>query len=91
MQETLSKIKVLYRDLNYELQDTEVDQLNSFGGANIGNLQVLKSAAGYYLGDLYFDKDMAGWFPYSRESNEYWSTREQAEEALRTGNYFPKF
>lgn len=34
-----------------------------------GNLQILKSAAGYYLGRLYYDKEMEGWFPYSRDTN----------------------
>jgi len=40
-------------------------------------LEVLKSAAGYYIGTL----DEAG-APYSRESEEYWQTFEEAERAL---------
>lgn len=40
---------------------------------------VLKSAAGYYVGTLYWDADMNGWFPYSRDT-DYMT----AEEAIGT-------
>ena len=43
-------------------------------------LQVLRSAAGYYIGT--FD-DESG--PCTRESVEYWAKREDAKEALDTG------
>jgi hypothetical protein len=49
-----------------------------FGGVN-HPLTIIKSAAGYYIGTL--DEDGA---PYSRESEEYWRGREEAEEVLRT-------
>jgi hypothetical protein len=39
-------------------------------------LQVLKSEAGYYLGT----RDDTG--PFSRESQEYWKTPREANEAL---------
>lgn len=42
-------------------------------------LQILKSAAGFYLGTA--DDDG----PCSRESEEYWSDRGAAEAALRAG------
>lgn len=42
-------------------------------------LEVLESAAGFYLGT--FDP-MEG--PVSRDSEEYWATREKAETALTT-------
>lgn len=44
-------------------------------------LQVLRSAAGYYLGTF----DAEG--PVSRESVEYWPQRTQAEDALRSGGW----
>ncbi len=47
-------------------------------------LQALKSNAGWYLGTV----DKEG--PVSRESEQYWSTKEEAEEALRTSQWFQK-
>jgi hypothetical protein len=49
-----------------------------FGGQDYP-LQVCESAAGYYLGTR-----MPNGEPYSRESAEYWRTREEAETALRS-------
>lgn len=49
------------------------------GGLDHGNLQVLKSAAGYYVGHLYYDKDAQAWWPYDRQSDGYWNTREEAQ------------
>lgn len=49
-----------------------------FGGVSLP-LKVLPSPVGYYLGTL--DHDGA---PYSRESEEYWKTREDAEVALKS-------
>lgn len=64
---------------------------NQFGGKDHSNQQVLKSAAGYYIGDLYYDEEMGGYFPYSRDSQEYWATREEAQKALDTDNWSPRF
>jgi hypothetical protein len=50
----------------------------TFGGVSLP-LEVLPSAAGYYLGTLDHDG-----MPYSRESEEYWKTREEAEAALNS-------
>jgi hypothetical protein len=46
------------------------------------SLQVLKSAAGYYIGKT----DSQG-FPYSRNSVEYWGKQSDAQIALDTGNF----
>ncbi|MEM7775923.1 MAG: hypothetical protein AAF732_09965 [Pseudomonadota bacterium] len=54
-----------------------------FGNAN-APLQILKSAAGYYIGTL----DKAG-LPFTRESACYWDTRKAAESALQSG-LFPQ-
>jgi hypothetical protein len=43
-------------------------------------LQVLRSAAGYYLGTFSEDEG-----PVSRESDCYWDTQEEAEAALESG------
>lgn len=48
-----------------------------FGGVDLP-LQVCRSAAGYYLGTLTEEGE-----PYSRESEEYWRSREEAERALK--------
>lgn len=45
-------------------------------------VQVVRSAAGYYLGTSNEDD-----FPVSRESVEYFKTQEQAEQALASGNW----
>lgn len=42
-------------------------------------LEVLKSAAGFYIGTSTQDG------PYSRESVEYWPTDAKAREALKNG------
>ena len=47
-------------------------------------LQVLQSAADYYVGTC--DEDG----PVSRESNEYFKNRETAEQALADGNWSQK-
>jgi hypothetical protein len=50
-----------------------------FGGVSLP-LEVLPSAAGFYLGTRDHDGT-----PYSRESEEYWATCEEAEAALKAG------
>jgi hypothetical protein len=47
-----------------------------FGGRRLA-LQVCRSAAGFYLGTLRENGE-----PFSRESKEYWPTRQEAERAL---------
>jgi hypothetical protein len=48
-------------------------------------LQVCKSAAGFYLGTR--DDDGA---PFTRESQEYWRKCERAEHALASGRWTQK-
>lgn len=43
-------------------------------------LQVMESQAGFYIGR----RDTDG-SPYSRESQEYWPTQKEAEEAFKQG------
>lgn len=45
-------------------------------------LKVLKSNAGFYIGREYFDEEIGGYLPYSRESN-YFKERSQAEHYFR--------
>jgi len=47
----------------------------------ISEVKILKSAAGYYIGYLYFDTDMKVWLPYDRISG-YYATKEDAAEDL---------
>jgi hypothetical protein len=66
----------------------EVDQLNELHGINVPHLQVLKSAAGYFIGSLCkADWHPTFWEPNFRHSEQYWETREDAESALITGLY----
>lgn len=60
-----------------------------FGGIDTGHPQVLKSAAGYYIGELAVDTN-GRWAPWSRNSQYYWATREEATLALINANYEPK-
>lgn len=55
------------------------DELARLIGGSRLPLQVLRSAAGYYIGTA----DEGG--PVSRESAEYWATREIAQAALDAG------
>jgi hypothetical protein len=48
-------------------------------------LQVCKSQAGHYIGTLNADGE-----PYTRESQEYWVDRTQADQALRDGRWTQK-
>lgn len=52
-----------------------------FGNISIP-LTVLKSAAGFYLGTATAEGD-----PYTRESDEYWTTHKAATAALRDGDW----
>lgn len=69
--------------------------LNQFHGLDVRGLQVLKSAAGYYIGSLCTEKieGVEGdlWLPNSRDSQRYWATRDEAEEALLKNNYEVKY
>jgi hypothetical protein len=47
----------------------------------ISEVKILKSVAGYYIGYLYFDKDMNAWLPYDRISG-YYVTKEDAAQDL---------
>lgn len=57
---------------------------HQFGPDFCTDMKVLRSAAGFYLGRLYFDVEVGCELPYSRES-DYFATREQAERALQQG------
>lgn len=48
-------------------------------------LQVCKSQAGHYIGTLNANGE-----PYTRESQEYWVDRAQADQALRDGRWTQK-
>lgn len=98
------KIKIIYGDdESGEIKEMEVFALNCFEGANISGLQILKSAAGYYIGalckaDWYEKKESKDkdapeefWEPNYRDSQYYWRTREEAEIAFLSGKYEVKF
>lgn len=50
-------------------------------------LQVCHSAAGYYIGRLFFDTDLECWMPWSRNSVQYWLSRQDAQAALDSGKF----
>lgn len=89
-------MKIIYLDNESQesagIREMEVETLNEFEGADIHDLQVLKSAAGYYIGALSkADWHPTFWEPNLRDSACYWPTRAEAETALRSGNYPVKF
>lgn len=49
----------------------------------ISPLKVLRSNAGYYIGRTYFDVELEADLPWSRDSNMYYATLEDATEALQ--------
>ena len=47
----------------------------------LGQIEVLSSAAGWYIGTMYFDSDCQAWLPYERLSG-YYPNAESALEDL---------
>lgn len=62
---------------------------------NYSDLQVLESGAGFYIGTTYQhpeDSEFPGMVePGSRDSYEYYRTKELAEEALRTRSWTQRY
>jgi len=52
---------------------------------DISEYKVMKSPAGYYVGKEYYDQEMIGWFPYSRNS-EYFKSHKEAKKLLKKIN-----
>ena len=48
----------------------------------MGPAQVLRSAAGWYIGSLYWDDELQSWLPYARYSPGYYATEADAQAAL---------
>jgi hypothetical protein len=53
---------------------------------NYSDLQVMHSAAGFYIGTCYYDP-VTGPEPGSRDSVEYYSTRTEAQDALNNNMF----
>lgn len=51
----------------------------------ISELKIMKSAAGFYIGRSIMEMGII--VPYSRESQEYFPTEQEAESALKSGQY----
>lgn len=48
----------------------------------MGPAQVLRSAAGWYVGSLYWDDELEAWLPYARYSPGYYATEAEAQVVL---------
>ena len=60
---------------------------NKIGNDQVSDLQILNSAAGWYIGRSYLDTEFGeNEWPYSRESG-YYASKEEAENALDTDNF----
>jgi hypothetical protein len=55
------------------------------------NMQILKSAAGFFIGYAYYDEEANAWWPNDRISAQYWPNIEEAIESFKTGNYTLNF
>ena len=70
------------------MQNEHLDRLISGyvdGNDIISGLKVLKSAAGYYVGKTYHEKDgIEMEMPYSRDSEGYFKTEQEATNYLRS-------
>lgn len=53
----------------------------------VSELKVCHSAAGYYIGKLYWDGDWGCWAPWTRDSEEHWPTADEAQRALDTKTF----
>lgn len=51
------------------------------------DLGVYESGAGFYIGTMYYDPEEGFPQPGSRESMEYYGTREEAEQAFEKGTW----
>jgi len=47
----------------------------------VSEAKVMHSAAGYYIGQAYYDTECGAWLPFSRLSG-YYSTQELANDAM---------
>jgi hypothetical protein len=65
-------------------------EVNRYGGqlTYISELMILHSAAGYYIGRLCEEAGFQE--PYSRDSQEYYRTQQEAQLALDNESYTPK-
>ena len=50
----------------------------------------MKSGAGYYIGRGYTEPDLPFEQPYSRESQEYYPSKELAQQALDNDTWTPR-
>lgn len=66
------------------MQNTHGKPAFEFSGV-LREVQVLQSAAGFYIGTA--DPDGC---PSTRESEEYWRNRRKADKALNSGNWTQK-
>lgn len=60
---------------------THAPYLKDEDRGNYSNLQVLSSAAGYYVGTIYTHPE--GWSEPGSRDTDYFNTRDEAETALR--------
>lgn len=56
-------------------------------GMRVSERQVLCSGAGHYIGRTYHDPEIGPGCPYSRESVEYYPSRETAQKALESNSF----
>jgi hypothetical protein len=56
----------------------------------ITHIKVMKSGAGYYIGRGYTEPDLPFEQPYSRESQEYYPSKELAQQALDSDTWTPR-
>ena len=59
---------------------------NNFGGDMVSDLQVMQSAAGFYIGRSYWDTEFGFEGPYSRESG-YYANKADAEADLAAQSF----
>ena len=82
-----------YKQWNFEVCEVLYEKWSSMEDDDVPNhgditpVEVLKSAAGYYLGRLMWDAEIGMWIPYSRVSG-YYKTRQEAErDLIKYGRY----
>ena len=55
----------------------QIEKSNPQDG-EVSSLVTMASAAGWYVGHVYYDAEMKGWLPFDRQSH-YFATREEAD------------
>jgi len=90
----LNVVLTTYKNVTYDsnhprnLERNELEGHSDIPANNVvSELMVCQSNAGYYIGTLQYDSEVDHWFPYSRDSLDYYPDERAAKSALDNGTW----